>query len=63
MSRAGLIDRGILMRLCGNPVREGNRRSPAGPSVGLRGPLRFLSRQQHFSRRARKFFLSLEKTS
>jgi len=36
MSRAGLIDRGILIRFCGNPVREGNRRSPTDPSVGLR---------------------------
>ena len=45
MSRAGLIDRGILIRFCGNPVREGNRRLPAGPSAGLRRPLRFLSRQ------------------
>lgn len=45
ISRAGLIDRGILMRLWGNPVREGNRRLPAGPSAGLRRPLRFLSRQ------------------
>ena len=55
ISRAGLIDRGILMRLCGNPVREGNRRLLAGPSAGLRCPLSFLSRQL-FSRRARNFF-------
>src|SRR5436305_1896991 len=45
ISRGGLIDRGILMRLRGNPVREGNRRLPAGPSAGLRRPLSFLSRQ------------------
>src|SRR5204862_896436 len=45
ISRGGLIDRGILMRLRGNPVREGNRRLPAGPSAGLRCPLGFLSRQ------------------
>src|SRR6267378_308845 len=55
ISRAGLIDRGILMRLCGNPVREGNRRLPAGPSAGLRCPISFISRQV-FSRRARNFF-------
>ena len=55
ISRAGLIDRGILMRLCGNPVREGNRRLPAGPSAGLRYPVGFVSRQV-FSRRARYFF-------
>ena len=55
ISRAGLIDRGILMRLCGNPVREGNRRLPTGPSAGLSCPLSFLSRQP-FSRRARNFF-------
>src|SRR6266550_5600897 len=55
ISRAGLIDRGILMRLCGNPVREGNRRLPASPSAGLRRPLSFLFRQL-FSRCARNFF-------
>src|SRR5437879_3725233 len=55
ISRGGLIDRGILMRLRGNPVREGNRRLPAGPSAGLRRPLSFLSRQL-FSRRVRNFF-------
>ena len=55
ISRAGLIDRGILMRPCGNPVREGNRRLLAGPSAGLRRPLSVLSRQLFF-RRARNFF-------
>src|SRR6267378_2500528 len=55
-SRAGVIDRGILMRLCGNPVREGNRRLLAGPSAGLRRPLSFLSKQV-FSRRARNFLI------
>ena len=55
ISRAGLIHRGILMRLCGNPVHEGNRRLPASPSAGLRRPLSFLFRQL-FSRCARNFF-------
>ena len=55
ISRAGLIHRGILMRLCGNPVHEGNRRLPASPSADLSRPLSFLSRQL-FSRRARNFF-------
>ncbi len=54
ISRAGLIDRGILIRLCGNPVREGNRRLPARPSAGLRRPLSFLSRQ---------FFPGVQETS
>src|SRR5947207_9601975 len=38
ISRGGLIDRGILMRLRGNPGREGNRRYPAGSSAGLEFP-------------------------
>src|SRR6266576_1763335 len=62
ISRAGLVDRGILMRFCGNPVREGNRRLPAGPSAGQRRPPSFLSRRL-FSRRGRNFFERSKKRS
>src|SRR5437667_5016745 len=55
ISRGGLIDRGILMRLRGNPVREEEppfaSRSQCWPEVLTR-----LSFQAAFSRRARYFF-------
>ena len=55
ISRAGLIDRGILMRFCGNPVREEEppfaSRSQCWPEV-----LTQLSFQAVFPRRARYFF-------
>ena len=45
ISRAGLIDRGILMRFCGNPVREEEPPFASRSHAGLRYSLGLLSRQ------------------
>ena len=55
ISRGGLIDRGILMRLWGNPVREEEPPFASRSQCWPEAPTR-LSFQAAFSRRARYFF-------